>query len=241
MRNKIIILLMLVLMVSVVSADESFVFQEHFNYTLELTMAHANLSTCTDCSCTYSLYYPNGTVLVQDVNGVSSRGYCSYTNFTNFSGIYGGEMVFNDSLDFGRVSFEMEVNPTGVKSSEMKSAAVNRGIYVLFGIAFLLFMGFLFTPKEYSPFKWTFFLLSILFIVIGINIIGISIKSEAVSSNIVNVFDQLGAVSYYLYWFIGGLLLFIWILTTIASLVDKKNMKQAQAVGEYTTTGGFYR
>lgn len=164
----------------------------------------------------------------------------------NICGDKDGELQCED-IDF-------HINAGGFESTDSRTSAANRGVLIIFGIAILFFVAFLFTPKEKTsqdemgnlvtsgnnrPFKWTFFLLSILFLTIAVNTTFISIYNDIGDTQIGAIFDKLGAFSYYMFWFSFGLLIFLWVFTTIASLADKRRMKQAESVGLPVNFGGF--
>jgi len=180
-------------------------------------------------SCNVTVYYPNNTLWFSSHPMTNQGDYFNYTsNVTDVLGPYKRVFVCSDGSTSGYTTDKFYV---GSPSTEVQYKATITAISVLFGVAILLFLGFLFTPKEmYAP-RWTFFLLAILFIVISVNVVSISLHNEAGNSNIRNIFDQLGALCYYMYWFIGGLMLSMWILTVLATLASNSNIKKAERIG----------
>jgi len=234
-KSKILFIFLFVfLFTNLVNAE--LVFPQNKSLDLNIPCSIDGAKCSPAATCNMNMKYSNGTYLKNYTlmdnqnNGEFNITFTADEVTTN--GNYVGSMYCVDGNYNGTAPIKFEINPTGVEATAEKSDAVNRGIYVLFGIAALLFFGFLFAPKEKFSFRWSFFLLSILFIVIGINIVSISIHSEAVSSNIQNIFDQIGAACYIMYWFIGGLMLMMWVLTMIASLASKKNMRDAEMIGD---------
>lgn len=115
MRGKINLILSFIIFLSVigfVSAEESFIFREDTNFTLELSMGNADLSPCSTCGCMYNIFNQNGSLLYSR-QGTNANGYCKKTFVITDSGKYGAEMIFNDSTDHGRASFELKITPTG--------------------------------------------------------------------------------------------------------------------------------
>lgn len=207
-------------------------------------------------NCTYnnisSVIYPNSTVILEEVAMTQQGTEYNYTISGNFTIAMGKYMVHGyGDLDGEKTSwvYNFEINSLGLASTDARSSAANRGVYILFGVSVLFFLGFLFLPNDKTkademgnlvyggnnrPFKWTFFLLSILFLTIGLNTTFISIYNEVGDTQIGAIYDKLGAVSMYLFWFSFGLLVFLWVFTMIASLADKQRMKQAEATGNST-------
>jgi len=249
MKKIFIFVLIFLLLVTTLSASKSNLgtFKKGDNVTL--------IQTCDNC--TYvnitAIRYPNSTAFIENV--VMTKDGTKYTynlinNYTSVIGEYTVTGVGDLDGDTDSWVYTFQINAIGFESTDARSGAADRGVYMIFGLATLLFLGFLFLPQDKTktdemgnliyggnnrPFKWTFFLLSVLFLSIGLNLTFISIYNDIGDTQIGAVYDQLAAGSLYLFWFSFGLLLFLWVFTTIATLADKKRMKQAEATGSPTT------
>ena len=248
MKKILLVIVMCLLLVTTLSAGKSSLgtFKKGDNLTL--------VQTCDNC--TYvnitSVRYPNSTLIVEDVAMTKDGTRYNYTLLNNYTLVIGEYTVTGVGDLDGEVDswvYTFEINAIGFASTSARSDASSRGAYIIFGVATLFFMGFLFLPKDNTqmdemgnlvyggnnrPFKWTFFLLSVLFLTIGLNITFISIYNEIGDTQIGAIYDKIAAISMYLFWFSFGILLFLWVFTTIATLADKKRMKQAEATGNLT-------
>ena len=112
-NNLLIFGILLLIVFPLITAEESFTFKQNTKFNLEISMSNANLSTCFNCACNISLFYPNGSTLVKNSAGVTSDGYCKYNSSSSVLGIHGGEMYFTDGVSSGRSSFEFEITPSG--------------------------------------------------------------------------------------------------------------------------------
>jgi len=140
MRKIFMFLFISMFLISVVSAEESFIFKNGQQATLEIAMSNNDLSTCDTCTCEVSLFYPNGSAFVRNGGGANVDGYCQYNFTPNTLGIYGGELIATNGADSGRATFEFEVNYTG-ENFNLQSALLQLG-FVAFLIFFLLFVLF---------------------------------------------------------------------------------------------------
>lgn len=190
---------------------------------------------CDDCNYVNltSVTFPNSTI--RNLNELMTKNGNDYNySWCNTTDI--GSYLYNTCGDYeGTHTCEnigFEINAIGFESTDARSDATSRGIYFILGMSALFFTGFLLTEKEL--YKWSFFLLFALFFCIGSNLVFISIYNEIGDTQLGSVFDKLAAISSYLYWFCFGLLIFMWVFTTLASLADNQRMKQAEAVGSQT-------
>lgn len=152
------LLLGILLSLSFISADESFIFKQNDPFTFELAMSNNDLSRCTACDCEISIFYPNGSSMVQNDPGINVNGYCRYTATSNVLGIHGGEMYLTNGVDYGRANFEFEITSTGNKSS---TSLWIIGIILLLAVIFMILS--IFVSEEIL-----LFLSGCLFIVAGI-------------------------------------------------------------------------
>ena len=200
------------------------------NESMELVIKcfDTDSTLCTvSSSCELDIFYPNMTIYQYNKSMTFNNTHFNYTAPpTPLLGLYHATASCHDAVTSGYTSWDFYV---GRPSTEVQERTTTRAIYILFGVAVLLFVGYL--KVESTPFKWSFFLFSLLFMVMALNIVSISLYDEAATSGVRFIFDQIGAACYFMYWFIGGLLLVIWVMTTIASLADRQRMKQAADVG----------
>ena len=178
-----------------------------------------------------SITYPNSSIAISQINMTSEgSGEFSY-NFTNTS--VSGRYEVKGISDGCEETFitTLTINPSGIAASESRTNAVTRSMYFLFIVSILLFLAFLFVPSK-TPIKWTYFLISIMFFLQAINILFVGLKDEVVNPKIESYFSFLTSSSFILFWFAFGLLAVMWFLTTIQSLLLRKNkMKEERNNG----------
>lgn len=203
------------------------------NETMELNIKcyDTDSKLCNSATqCEMDIFYPNMSLFLFNVSMTRNGTFFNYTApNTPTLGVYKVSTFCHDAITNGYSNFDFYV---GYPSTDVQQTSTSIAIIVLIIIGVVLFVSFFLTQS--IPFKWSFFLFGLLFFVIALNVVSISLTNEAGSENIRNIFDQLGAICYYIYWFIGGLLLMIWIFTTIASISDRQRMKQAEEVGAPT-------
>lgn len=244
------IFLVFTFLISFISASDLGTFKRG-----ECINLHQICDNCTYVNLT-SITYPNSTIL--EVGELMTKRGVDYNyTFCNDTTVI-GEFIYNTcgDQDGSEIceNIKFSINAIGKETTDARSDAAGRGIYVLFGIATLFFLGFLFTPSEKTlideegrikivgsniTMKWSFFLLSVFFIMLGVNITFISIYNDIGDTQIGAIFDKLAAISTYMYWFVFGLLIFIWVFAILATLADKQRMKQAKEVGEPIDFGGY--
>ena len=201
-------------------------------------------------NCTYvnltSITYPNATY--ESVGKLMTRVGEDY-NYAFCKANLTGEYFYNTCGDKnGKLACEkidFDVNSIGLSSTDARSDAGNVGIIVLFGISLIFFIAFIFTKaesevikgdglievKNHTVLKWSFFLISMLFFMITINTTFISIYNGIGDSQLGSIYDKLAMGSSYAFWLVFGLLIFIWVFATLATLADKKRMRQAEETG----------
>lgn len=203
-----------------------------FNFQVyNLTSQMNNVTT----NCTLHLYDLNGSHLANEkaLYDNSDNDFSVTLNYNNFTriGTHSYRITCQAPGEIGFVSNSIEVNKIGIDSTQTRNDTIRSGIYFILALSAIFFFAFIFLDTNIAALRWTFFILFILFVVIGVNMVSITLYNEMGNTHIAAIFDQLAAASYYFYWFIGGILLIIWVLTAVASLADRKNMKQAQATG----------
>lgn len=236
MRKLYTISLLLFFIIATTTFVSSATYQQNQAIDIRHPVRVGGWISSADCNITVIGPAPNNTIIVQFLGMTdqsSTRGYHNYTlnatqtaqkgEYSYFVTCTNGELNKTESFDF-------LVNPSGITPSDQRTNAMTRSIYFIFGLGILLFLGFLFT-KQKTPVKWTFFATSILFFLIGINIIFTSLSDEIVSPALENFFSGFTAISWYLYWFIAGLLILIWFFTFINTWLFRKNMNNARRYG----------
>lgn len=224
------------LFTALASAEPSFYIPQSQDYEIKVAcdLNGANCPSTTRCNITS--YYPNSSFFINNKGmGNLNNGFFNYSlnnNQTSTKGEYGSSVSCVDStVGINDTSvFTFEINPTGIRPTEQRSQSISRGVYFMFILGILLFIGFLFT-RESIPVRWTFFIFSLIFFLIGINIIFISISDEIVNPRLETFFDGFTAITWYSYWFAGGLLALIWALTFINTILYKKNMENIKRFG----------
>lgn len=116
--KKIFILIILgIFFINLVIAQD-FIFKQGEIAEIKLPVYNNNFSECVGCSCTLSIVYPNGSVMVENNLTSFSKGYANFTLFpynTNIPGEYNGEMECNNGADYGFSTFNFKITPTGTE------------------------------------------------------------------------------------------------------------------------------
>ena len=223
--KKLLILMFAVLLIgNVMALDSLGTFKQ--NQAVRITQV------CSDA--TYinisSISYPNSTVAVSGIEMTSAGSGEYYYDFTNAnaSGRYDVRGI-SDGCEKTFATY-FEVNPQGIEASNQRTQTITRSIYFILSIAILLFIAFLFTQSS-IPMKWTFFGISIIFFLIGINIVFVSLQDEVVNPKLETFFSSFTAVSWYIYWFVGGILILMWFFSFINTWLLKKNESALRRYG----------
>jgi len=220
MMKKILLFMLLgMFLVSLVSAECSLPNPIQQGNTIELTQTCSN---CTEVNLT-KIMSPNQTISLLGQFPMTANGTNYNYTFSNTEAI--GKYFYTTSGILNGVSTQQscnfEVTSTGIESSEQRTTAVSRIIFVLFSIAIALFIAFLFANTP-VPVKWTFFLISMMFLLQTVNFLFIGLKDEFVNPSIENYFSFLTSASFILFWFLFGLLAVMWFLTTLQTILMVK-------------------
>jgi len=197
---------------------------------------------CEDSyNCTFTIIAPDKTILISR-NSTIHDGDLYYktlnTTQTSQSGLHEVISYCTNGTYSGEETFYYEINPAGVRQSMLRTVTISLGIIFMFIIAILLFFGFVTYPDtKTTPMKFTYLLLSFTFFLISLNLITVSLADVIINPVLVTFFDSFTAISFILYWFLGGLLALLWMYTTYNTLVYKKMMSDAKKYGE--GEGGF--
>lgn len=211
------------------AAEEELSYEPNTSMNLIVKCFDTDSALCSSSTtCFLDVFYPNMSNYLY-MGAMTSNG--SFYNYsvspTPILGVYHASILCNDSLTSGYSTFDFYV---GNPSTDPQIKITILGIAVLLGIASLFFAGFLFIKKDL--YKWTFFILAVLFLVMTINVASISLRNEAGSENIRNIFDTIGAISYYMYWFCFGLIAIIWMFAIIMTIGNEWKMRRAKAIGQ---------
>lgn len=217
MKNKILlfmlgfIFLFSILLINAV--DSNYIFKQGSQIDIKRPCVNNGTYCSISSICNATVIYPNSTLLI---NNKQMQNQVSFHNYTlNSSLVSNGEyetiIICTDGTSNTFETFFFEVNPTGIRSTDQRQTATSRALYVIFGLAIIFFVGFL--TFSNPPVKYSFMIISIIFGVASINLAFQTLRYEVVSNELLDVFDFLSAASFYFYWFAGGLLIIIWILT----------------------------
>jgi hypothetical protein len=227
--KKLMVIVVIVLCIGIVGATH---YQQET--IVDLTMA------CGDVNCSdnnnITIFYPNTSKLIDNRLMSIGKGFANYTLTATQTNITGEYLVYVDGDGETDYHDSFVISAHGEEVSTAAAETITRGIYVLLVIAILFFIGFYWNKEP--VWKWTFFLLGIMFLIVTLNLVSISIHNYSLETDVFNVFDKIGAISYYMIWFVGGLLLMIWILKVLATLAERRNMAAAQRVGSPLNLGG---
>jgi len=228
MRKILLILMLGICLISLINADTAFFIKKATNYSLKISCENSGIDCSASASCNISIDYPNSTMMISNLSMTNlNNGRFQYNlseNLTSTNGEYTARVNCNDGGAGDISNFIYEVNPAGIRPSDQKTESITRGIYFILIIGVLFFIAFLFT-KQSTPAKWTFFSLAMMFFLITLNILFVGLQTEVVNPKLENFFDGFTAISWYIFWFIAGLLILMWFFTFIQTWILKKNLK----------------
>ena len=226
MNNKLFLTILLGLFIigNVFALDSLGTGKQGTNFTI--------IQTCDDA--TYitldGVLYPDKTYQELNVNMTSSASGTYLYNFTNTS--QSGRYDISGTSDGceGTFTYYFEVTPTGIENTESRTTAIGRAVWFLFGIALILLIAFLFINSK-PPIKWTFFIISIMFFLQAVTILFTGLQDEVVNPKIENYFSFFASASFILFWFAFGILAILWILTTLQTILFKRQQKKEEKYG----------
>lgn len=229
MKNKLMLMVLGLFLVSIVSAvcpsDVTTLTGSPFKQGNSIELKQI-CDTCTYVTLS-SISYPDSSSVYINENmtklGINYN--YSFSN-TTLNGQYGYSVLGDKDGSIASESFCFEVNPSGISPSDSKTATISLAIWILFAIAVILFLCFAFI-KSKPPIKWTFFLLSMMFLLQTISLLFTNMQNQVVDPKIVHYFDFLASSSFILFWFAFGLLAVLWIITSLQTyLLNTKQRKQ---------------
>lgn len=184
--------------------------------------------------CNITILHPNSSRLIdfQPMDDEIDRFCFNLTGTqTTIKGIYDYEVTcVAPNGNNETQSFNYIVNLGGVEPSQQRTDTITRSIYFMFGIGIILFLGFFFTKNV--PIKWTYFLLSLLFFLIAINILFVSLQDEIVNPTMENLFSFFTTVSFIIYRFIAFLIGALWVVTIFVTIFIKMKNSKARRFAE---------
>lgn len=238
--RKIMLIMMCIALISLIglaSAETSFFVQKGENYNITFTCKNTknDLSICSgSATCNITIHNPNSTLLIDNQAATNlNNGKFYYALNENQTATNGEHLAWVGCSDGGlnsSSSFTYEVNPTGIRPSDQKTMSISRTIYFTLIIGILFFIGFLFV-KQKPPVKWTFFIFAIFFFLITLNILFVGLQDAVVNPRLESFFDSFTAISFYIYWFLAGVLGIMWFLSFLQTWFFKKNLRNMQKYG----------
>lgn len=195
------------------ATDSDYIFKQGSQMDIKRPCFNNGTYCSSSAICNTTIIYPNSTILINNKQMQNQIAFHNYTLNSSLvsNGEYETTITCIDGSQSGSETFFFEVNPTGIRSTDQRQTATSRALYVIFGLAIIFFVGFL--TFSNPPVKYSFMIVSIIFGVASINLAFQTLRYEVVSNELLDVFDFLSAASFYFYWFAGGLLIIIWILT----------------------------
>lgn len=235
--KKILLLMFCVFFLALTTAETSFYLQkgEISNLSFVCEDSKQPLSICSPTtSCNISIFYPNSSLLLNNQATTNLNNgkfiYQLNENQTIVKGEYQAVVGCSDNGVNSSTQFIYEVNPTGIRPSETKTETVSNSIYFTLILGVLFFLGFLFV-KTKAPTKWTFFIFAFFFFLMTLNILFVGIQDEVVNPALETFFDKFTAASYYIYWFLAGIMAIMWFLTFLSTYFYNKNLNQMRKYG----------
>lgn len=225
MRKFILFMLLTLLVIPSILATDLGTFPRARTLDIKIPLFDQNLTHLNSATATrLTITFPNETILVANKSMTSNENFFNYTlneTETNFTGQFTGRLLFSNGNSSGYTEFTYTLNPTGIPPTESRTNALTRTIYLFFLIAILLFTAFIFI-KMSLPAKLTISSIGLIFLMIGFNTVFISLQDEVVNPKLETFFETFTVVSYYLTWFIGGMLILMWLLTFFQTYFYKK-------------------
>jgi hypothetical protein len=188
-------------------------------------------STAITVTCFFHLYNETGNHLLKLIDTVPSNTFdyefeVGGGNWT-FLGEYSYIVQCNTSTQGGFAAVPITITSSGLEQNISRTQTITRSIYFLFIISIILFLAFLFVPSKPTV-KWTYFLISIMFLLQSVNILYVGMLDEVINPRIEQFFSFLATSSFILFWFAMGLLIVMWILSTLQTILFNKKQKQQE-------------
>jgi len=213
--------------------------------SLGLTSATSSLGTVkqNDCidlyqscpSCSYVnvtiIKYPNATIDIIDkaMTKSSSEYYHSFCN-TSMLGKYFYTTIGDKNGVQSTETISFEVTASGGELKEGSVGILIVAILFMLLIGGVLLLGFLRKDQNMQT-KWTLFILSFLFFLIGVNLISILIGDTSANPQLISFFDSFMSIMFIIFWFAFGLLAIMWFLTMFQTILFKNKQNKQLKYG----------
>jgi hypothetical protein len=230
LKKKVFVLFLFLLLVSSVSALQTFAQNEDARLCHAVRKDDAIPTATTLCNITISHSF-NGSTLVdfQAMDDLNDRFCLNLTiNHTAIRGLYDYEVTCADGVDNETLDSQYLVNLGGIEPSEQRTDTLSRTIYIFFCLALITFLSLFWIKK--TPFKLSLFLIMVWFLLMGINTSYIAMQDEVVNTNIENFFSFFLVVSFWANYAIFISIAVIWAITFIVTMYEKH---QRSLVKEY--------
>ena len=183
-------------------------------------------------NCNITIYYPNGTTLVdfQEMRDEGDRFcYTLNSNETSLKGEYDYEVTCYTDNKGATNDYTYLVNLGGIQPTQQRTDSQNRTILIFFGLALLFFISMFFVKS--FPIKLTMFLLMSWFILMGINFTYIAIGDEVLNPSLENFFSFFLRISFYANYFIFITIGILWLITLIYNTINVQNRRKRSKYG----------
>ena len=147
----------------------------------------------------------------------------------NFSQIGSQSVLINcNSTGFGGFAdFSFEITQSGFGINEGNSTILFTIILFMMILGTIFLVGFFKSEGKFQV-KWTFFVLGYILFLSALTLTQTSLKDSLVNPAITNFLDTFLAAGFIIFWFAFGLLIVMWIITTLQTLLFNKIQKNIQ-------------
>ena len=183
--------------------------------------------------CNITLQYPNDTLFINNRKMTHNTGYYNITLPSSSTKVfYAGEMYCSNTTEAGFETIEFVINPSGIVPSQERTDSLTRTIYFMLFISLMLFAtGFM--VKNFLPLRVSLFIVGSVVVLIGINLVFVTMQDEIINPGIESLFDTFTAATFYLYWLAALILFVLWfftVFTNIQAAMERKKTKDLEGV-----------
>ena len=229
-----LIMLMVVIFTPLLSAQAvpNLYFKQNVSANLSIPCVFNDSQCSNTASCNYSIYDPDNIEYrsLTEVIVDSNSSFLIEDIDTTTYGTYRVNMYCEDQGIYGSNTIEYFVNLLGIESTDSRTETLKTSIYFFFVLGVLLFCGFLFLNLS-MPYRLTFLIFSLIFLLAGLNVLTVSVADEGVNPRLATFFDTFTAITYVFYWFAAGLLIIMWAFTFLNTWICKINMDRFNNFG----------
>ena len=226
--------LFVILLISLASAEDSFIFQQGTEVDMKVSCFDVNNTLCTSLTpCQLTINYPNQSNMVKNVTMTFNNQYYNYTLITNYTrvvGEYVDLVTCQGGGGDGFTDFTHLVNPTGIRPSLERTGTLGRSIWIIVAFGLASFVGFIFVSKPPAH-RLGFLIFAFTMWLVAINLSLVSVQDEIINTNLQNFFSFFTVASFYMYWFFGALLCFLLIIGFFQNVVYKKTLEMNRRFG----------